>query len=29
MEKDLNQIQTSKMLGMIKVRFLLKQIENS
>ncbi len=29
MEKDLNQIQTSKMLGMIKVRFLLKQIKNS
>lgn len=29
MEKDLNQIQTSKMVGMIKVRFLLKQIKNS
>jgi len=29
MEKVLNQIQTSKMLGMIKVRFLLKQIKNS
>ena len=29
MEIDLNQIQTSKMLGMIKVRFLLKQIKNS
>ncbi len=29
MEKDLNQIQTSEMVGMIKVRFLLKQIENS